>query len=257
MLHTANRYIKLLPLVGLFFCLTCTSLQAQALKFPQTKVPVNDYAEVITPEYEAQMNQLAHALWDQTGTTVVVATFRDLGGERPRIFANRLYDAWGIGRKGGDKGVLILVALKERQVAYETGYGIEGILPDAKMGEILDQHVIPFLRQDNYGKGLLNGMEAVAHAVAQGAAAQLKEQRGFPLIRTLLITFIILVILFIIFGLVWRGKGFFPWLFMGGWSHGMTDGGTTGVFERKVMPVVKSISRMVGAILRSDVERRK
>jgi uncharacterized protein len=259
MLRIGNRhvYVTLLPLVGLIFFLTCTSLQAQALKFPQTKVPVNDYAEVITPEYEAQMNQLAHALLDQTGTAVVVATFRDLGGERPRIFANRLYEAWGIGKKGEDKGVLILVALKERRVAYETGYGIEGILPDAKMGEILDQQVIPFLRQDNYGKGLLNGMKAVAHAVAQDTAAQPKEKKGFPLIRTLRISFIILSILFIIFVLVARGKGFFPWRFIGGGSQGMTDGGTTGGFERKVISVVKSISRMVGAIVRRGVERRK
>jgi uncharacterized protein len=212
--HTANRYVTLVSLVGFIFFLTCTALQAQALKFPQTNVPVNDYAEVITPEYEAQMNQLAHALWDQTGTAVVVATFRDLGGERPRIFASRLYKAWGIGKTGVDKGVLILVALKERRVTYETGYGIEGILPDAKMGEILDQHVVPFLRQDKYGEGLLNGMKAVAHAVAQDAAAQPKEKKGFPLIRALLISFIILVILFIIFGLVWRGKRFFPpWIF--------------------------------------------
>jgi uncharacterized protein len=257
MLHTADRYVKLVPLVGLIFFLTCTSLHAQALKFPQTNVPVNDYAGVITPEYEAQMNQLAHALWDQRGTAVVVATFRDLGGESPRIFASRLYEAWGIDKKGEDKGVLILVALKERRVAYETGYGIEGILPDAKMGEILDQHVVPFLRQDKYGEGLLNGMKAVAHAVAQDAAAQPKEKKGFRLIRILLVSFTILAILYIIFGLVWRGKGFFPWRFMGGGSRGMTDGGTTGVFERKVITMIKSISRTVGAILKRDVERRR
>jgi uncharacterized protein len=212
MLHTADRYVKLVPLVGLIFFLTCTPLHAQALKFPQTNVPVNDYAGVITPEYEAQMNQLAHSLWDQTETAVVVATFRDLGGESPRIFASRLYEAWGIGKKGEDKGVLILVSLRERRVTYETGYGIEGILTDAKMGEILDQHVVPFLRQDNYGEGLLNGMKAVAHAVARDAADLPKEKKGFRLIRILLVSFIILAILYIIFGLVWRGKGFFPWI---------------------------------------------
>jgi uncharacterized membrane protein YgcG len=93
MLHSENRHIsyrKFMPLAGLIFLLSCTALQAQALKFPQTNVPVNDYAEVIPPEYEAQMNRLAHALWDQTKTAVVVATFRDLGGEAPRIFANKL-----------------------------------------------------------------------------------------------------------------------------------------------------------------------
>jgi uncharacterized protein len=243
MLHTANRYVKLVPLVGLIFFLTCTSLQAQALKFPQTNVPVNDYAEVITPEYEAQMNQLAHALWDQTGAAVVVATFRDLGGESPRIFASRLYKAWGIGKKGEDKGVLILVALKERQVTFETGYGVEGILPDAKVGEILDQHVVPFLRNGEFGEGLFSGMAAVAHVVAQDAGVKLdldryaptstvqpKERRGVRLLP-------LLIFLFIIFGLLGRGMGlfpffFFPWIFMGGGRGmgGSFGGGFSGGF---------------------------
>jgi uncharacterized protein len=233
MRHTANRYLKTVPLVGLFFFLCCTSLQAQALKFPDPDGPVNDYAQVISPQYEAQMNQLAQALWDQTGTSVVVATFRDLGGESPQIFANKLYKSWGIGTKGEDKGVLILLALKERRVRIEPGYGSEGILPDAKVGEILDQHVVPFLRLDRYGEGLLNGMVAVSQVVAHDAgvkldldrygtpSAQPSAKRGFPL-------FPLLFILFIIFGLLGRGLGFFPffffpWIFMGG-GRGMGGG---------------------------------
>lgn len=244
MLLIAKRhvYITVLPLVGLIFCLTCTSLLAQALQFPQTKVPVNDYAEVITPEYEAQMNQLAHALWDQTGTAVVVATFRDLGGETPRIFANKLYTSWGIGKTGEDKGILLLVALKERQVTFETGYGVEGILPDAKIGGILDQHVVPLLRLDRYGEGLLNGMAAVALVVAQDAGVKLDLDRYAPGVgvqpkaRRGVRLFPLLFLLFIIFGLLGRGRGwfpffFFPWIFMGG-GRGMGGGfGGSGGFS--------------------------
>lgn len=196
-----------MPLVGLFFFLVYTSLQAQALKFPEPEGPVNDFAQVISPQYKAQMSQLAQALWDQAGTSVVVATFRDLGGESPQIFANKLYKAWGIGTKGEDKGVLIVVALKERRVTFETGYGVEGILPDAKVGEILDKQVIPFLRTDRYGEGLFNGMKAVAHTVAPDAAAQSKAEKEKPLLRYLLILFIILVILIIIFGLMYVRRG--------------------------------------------------
>jgi uncharacterized protein len=241
MLHAANRYGKLIPLVGFIFFLFCTTLAAQVLKFPQPDGPVNDYAEVITPEYEAQMNQLGRALWDQTGTAVVVATFRDLGGESPQIFANKLYGAWGIGSKGEDKGVLIVVALKERQVTFETGYGVEGILPDAKVGGILDQFVVPSLRHDKYGEGLLNGMVAVAQVVTQDAGvtldleryaptatAQPSAKRGFPL-------FPLLFILFILFGLLGRGRGLFPFfflplIFMGG-GRGMGGGFGGGGFS--------------------------
>jgi uncharacterized protein len=241
MLYTANRYGKLVPLVGFIFFLFCTTVAAQVLKFPQPDGPVNDYAEVITPEYEAQMNQLGRALWDQTGTAVVVATFRDLGGESPQIFANKLYGAWGIGTKGEDKGVLILVALQERQVTFETGYGVEGILPDAKMGEILDQFVIPSLRHDKYGEGLLDGMVAVAQVVAQdagvkldlgryapGGAVQPKARSGVRVLLPLLF------LLFIIFGFLGRGRGlspffFLPLIFMGG-GRGMGGGFGGGGF---------------------------
>jgi uncharacterized protein len=234
--HTVNRYLKIIFLVGCFFPLICTSLQAQILTFPQPDGPVNDYAEVIPPEYEAQMNQLAYALWDQTKIVVVAATFRDLGGETPRIFANKLYKAWGIGKKGEDKGILIIVALKERQVTFESGYGVEGILPDAKLGGILDQYVVPALRRDRYGEGLLSGMAAVSQVVAQDAGVKLDLDRYAPGIavqnkeRSEVRLLPLLFILLIIFGLLGRGMGFLPffflpWIFMGG-GRGM--GGSFG-----------------------------
>ncbi len=242
MTHTGerygNRYMKIWPLVGLFVVLILTPLNAQVLKFPQTNVPVNDYAEVIPPEYKARMDQLAKALWDKTNTALVVATFRDLGGESPRIFANKLYEAWGIGKKGENKGVLLLVALKERQVTFETGYGVEGILPDAKMGDILDQYVVPFLRRDEYGEGILNGMAAIAQVVAKDAGVNLDvnhygaklpaSRRGVGLLPLLFF------VLFIILGFLGRGRGMsplflLPWIFMGG-GRGMGGGGGFGGF---------------------------
>ena len=242
MLHTANSYGKILPVVVLVFFLSCTTLTAQVLKFPQPEGPVNDYAEVITPEYEAQMNLLGHALWDQTGTAVVVATFRDLGGETPQIFANKLYEAWGIGTKKEDKGVLILLALKERRVRIEPGYGSEGILPDSKVGGILDQFVVPSLRHDKYGEGLLKGMVAVAQVVAQDAGVKLDLGRYDPGVAVqpkarsgVRVLLPLLFLLFIIFSLLGRGRGlspflFLPLIFLGG-GRGMGGGFGGGGFS--------------------------
>jgi uncharacterized protein len=237
-----KRYMKTWSLVGLLLALILLpcKIQAQALTFPQTNAPVNDFAEVIPSEYGARMDRLARVLWDKTGTALVVATFRDLGGESPRIFANKLYEAWGIGKSGEDKGVLLLVAVKERQVTFETGYGVEGILPDAKMGDILDQYVVPFLRRDEYGEGLLNGMAAVAQVVAQNAGVRLNLDRYAPgagiqpkargVIGLLPFFFFVL---FIILGLLGRRRGMFPFfflplIFMGG-GRGM-GGGFSGGF---------------------------
>jgi uncharacterized protein len=199
---------------------------AQAIKFPEPVNAVNDFAEVIPPEYEDKMNQLARALWNQTRTAFVVATFQDLGGESPEEFSSRLYEAWGIGEKGDDRGILILLTLKERRIRIETGYGMEGILPDAKVGGIMDQYIVPYLRRGEFGRGLFNGMMALAQVVAletgakldfdryaPGPAVKSKGKKGFP--------FLIIFLLFFIFGLLGRGMGlfpffFFPWIFMGG-----------------------------------------
>ena len=69
---------------------------------------------------------------------MVVVTMPDVGGAEYNDYANRLYSAWGIGKKGEDKGVLIFVTIKERKMRIETGYGVEGILPDGLAGEVRD-----------------------------------------------------------------------------------------------------------------------
>jgi uncharacterized protein len=239
--RNGRRIIKKISLVGLFFVTLFLPVlvQAQALNFPQTNVPINDYAEIIPPEYEARMDALARAVWEKTGTALIVATFRDVGGENPRIFATKLYTAWGIGTRGKDKGILLLVAVKERQVTFETGYGVEGILPDAKMGAILDQYVVPLLLQDRYGEGLLNGMGAVAAILAKDAGVSInvhdygakvpQASRGIGLVP---FAFFILLVIFSFFG---RRRGmspvfFLPWLFLGG-GRGMGGfGGFSGGF---------------------------
>jgi len=71
------------------------------------------------------MERLAGELLSKTGAAVVVATVPSTKGEDPDEYANRLYEAWGIGRKGDDRGVLVFLALEERRIRIETGYGLE------------------------------------------------------------------------------------------------------------------------------------
>ena len=116
---------------------------------------------------------LAREVLEKTGTAVVVATVETIGDNDPNDYANRLYQAWGIGKKGEDKGVLIFLAVKERRVRIETGYGVEGILPDGLTGEILDRYAIPRFREGDYGRGLAETMAAVSSVVAKAAGVTL------------------------------------------------------------------------------------
>ncbi len=159
--------------VLLFFCLLAPAGGAE--KFPTPAGAVNDFAGVIPEPYQQKMATLAQEVLEKTGTSVVVATFPTVGNNDPREYANRLYQAWGIGKKGEDKGVLIFLAVKERRVRIETGYGVEGILPDGLVGEILDREAIPYLRKGDYGRGLFNAMAAVSSVIARDARVTLGE----------------------------------------------------------------------------------
>jgi uncharacterized protein len=150
--------------------------------FPRPKGAINDFAEIISPQYENSMYLLAREVLQKTGTTIVVATLKTIDDNDPADYANRLYESWGIGKKGEDKGVLIFLAVKERRVRIETGYGVEGILPDGLTGEILDRYAVPYLKKGDYDKGLLSTVAAVSSLIAKDAGVSLAG--GVPVYNT-------------------------------------------------------------------------
>lgn len=105
-------------------------------------------------------------LRERTGAELQVVVVPTIGDGEIRDTANRLFELWGIGRKEHDDGVLFLLATDDRQVYVEVGYGLEGVLPDAQVGRILDEHVTPYLRQDKTGEGVARGVRALAAAIA-------------------------------------------------------------------------------------------
>lgn len=150
-------------------------------KFPSPSGAVNDFAGIIPQQYKNSIEMLANEVLQKTGTSIVVVTMKDIDGADPSDYANRLYEAWGIGKKGEDKGVLVLLALEERRIRIEVGYGVEGILPDGLTGEILDRYAVPYLKKGNYGAGLFNAAAAVSAVVAKDAGVSLT---GVPNVRT-------------------------------------------------------------------------
>ena len=152
--------------------------------FSKPRGAVNDFAGIIPSNDKNSMDLLAREVLQKTGTAVIVATVTTIGDNEPADYANRLYEAWGIGKKGDDKGILILLAQKERRIRIETGYGVEGILPDGLVGQILDTYVLPYLKQGDYGKGLANAMAAVSSVVAKDAGVTLSGQPTIPKARS-------------------------------------------------------------------------
>jgi uncharacterized protein len=224
----------LIPLILITLAVIPSSMAANP--FPKPQGLVNDFAGVIPQEYEQTLVALTGELLQKTGIPVVVVTMPDIGGAEYNDYANRLYSAWGIGKKGEDKGVLVFVTIKERKMRIETGYGVEGILPDGLVGEIRDRYMIPYFKENRFGEGLLNGVRALSQVMAKDAGVTLTGQapvRAAPKKRGSGVSFLPLLFLIVFFILAARRRGggwllFLPFLLGGGRSYGPRHGGGFG-----------------------------
>jgi uncharacterized protein len=202
--------------------------------FPKHKGPVNDFANVISQTHEQTIRELTTELFNKTEIPLVLVTMPDIGGADYTEYANRLYEAWGIGKKGEDKGVLIFVAVKERKMRIEVGYGLEGILPDGRAGEIRDRYITPYLKNNQFGEGLLSGALAISQIIAKDAGVELTGQvpvRAPKKRRSGLSLFPLILILFFIFGSRRRTGSwifFLPLLMGGGGGYGSRSSGGFG-----------------------------
>src|SRR5262245_16500105 len=128
---------------------------------------VHDLASVVRPEDAATMERRHQALFEATGVAIAVVTVPDLEGEPIEDFATRAGTEWGVGRKGEDRGIVVVLSLSPRRIFVATGYGVEGFLPDGRVGGILDREVTPLLRQGDMSRGLLQASAALVAAAAQ------------------------------------------------------------------------------------------
>ena len=135
---------------------------------------VTDSAEILTDSTEAQLNQAVEQLEAKNGTELVVVTVPETApAASPKEFTTELFNYWGIGKKEQDNGVLFLISVGDRRVEIETGYGVEEILPDAKVGRIIDTKIKPRFKQGDFDEGTLAGTKALVVA--------LEGDRSFPI----------------------------------------------------------------------------
>lgn len=117
---------------------------------------VNDFADVLSAEEENELTTILSKLTTDTTAEVVVVTVNSLEGYAPIDYATQIGQTWGVGKKDTDNGLVILYAKSENKIAVATGYGVEGILPDSKVGRILDEQYVPLRDQGNVSQGIIN-----------------------------------------------------------------------------------------------------
>lgn len=162
--------------IALLCALAAIASVARA-QVPAARGFVTDQAGVIDAPTQRRMTQLLQELKQKTGAEIAVLTVNSTAPLDDFSYAMQVADAWKIGRKGEDTGVLVLVAVQDRKVRVLTGYGVEGILPDGLIGEIQDREMVPSFRAGNYGDGVWRGVAAIA---ARIAAARGVELTGVP-----------------------------------------------------------------------------
>jgi uncharacterized protein len=127
---------------------------------------VNDFAQVLTPAGDARIEALCRAVQNQADAQLFVVTIKTLDdGMSVEEFTEKLEEHWKAGKKGQDRSLILLLVMNPHKLRVETGYGLEGILNDAKVGAILDQ-VTPLLKQGNYDLAMYTGTSDLAQVIA-------------------------------------------------------------------------------------------
>ena len=222
------------------------SVVASAQSLPQRPNPprlVNDLAGLMQPAEADALERKLVAYDDSTSSQIAVVTVNSLDGDDIADYAQKLYESWGIGRKGKNNGVLVLVAKQEHQARIQTGYGLEGAVPDALAKRIISNTLVPAFRQNQYYAGLDRGTDELI-ALAKGeykadpADARPRGRRdssgsGIPF-------WVIIIVLIIVFTMLRNrgggggrnrggfGGGFVPPIIFGGGGFGGGGGGWGG-----------------------------
>jgi uncharacterized protein len=195
---------------------------------PRPQGYLNDYAGIVDAQNARQIEASCASIQKSTGVEIAVVTVKSLEGASLEDEALRYLEGWGVGKKGEDNGIVVFVAEKERRVRIETGYGVEGVLPDGKAGEIIRYDIVPRFKQGAYGSGLLAAVYKIGRIVGGETVTYPTANRQKPNIGNLF--YVVLFILFIIISIFSRRGGSRLGLlfFLTGMSMGSGRGGWGG-----------------------------
>ena len=229
----------------LFFALvvTATGVLAQIPERPQPERLVNDFANVLSDSEQQNMESALAQFSRKTSTQIVVVTVPDLEGYDRADYAQRLGEKWGVGQKENDNGLVVLVKPKvgnsRGEVFIATGYGLEGVLPDAILNStIVNEEMIPRFKENDYYGGLAAGLNVIMDITRGEYTAQNYQEKvdaggsaGIPF------GIIFIIILVTIFGRRRRARFYSPgrslpfWLAMGMMSGSHRSSGSFGNFS--------------------------
>ncbi|MDN4526306.1 TPM domain-containing protein [Fictibacillus fluitans] len=216
--------------VGLFviFSVLTTAIPVSADTIPAQEgdIYVQDHARVLSPQEKTEILSLGRQLEDQTSAQLAVLTVQSIGDTPIETYSNEAYRKFGLGTKEADNGVLLVVALSQKKIRIEVGYGLEGAIPDGKAGRILDENAIPYLKQGKNDQAITHTYQALAKEIQKeykgqdAPTAKNKEQKKDPFSW-----FYIIIIVAVIFLDIKFFNGFLTYMILSMLSRGGGGGG--------------------------------
>lgn len=140
-------------------------------RLADARVYISDPDNLIDEASKAEINNILGQAEAASTAEVFVVALKSVGDVYIKDFATALFNQLGIGKKSNDNGLLILMVEDQAKVSFETGYGMEGVFPDAICMRIISKNIIPIMKEGNYGQGLLNGVKAVKTILDDPAVA--------------------------------------------------------------------------------------
>lgn len=159
---------------------------------------MNDLGKMLSTDGAEVIENTLVDLWRRTGVQMAVVTVGNMGGRTIEDYAVKLFEAWGIGEAGKDNGLLLLIAAEEREVRFETGYGLEGDLPDAFLGRVIDDAFVPAMKRGDVAGAIADSINMVQLRLegyeGQGPDEQEEKESPIPGILALLVFLAIVAI---------------------------------------------------------------
>jgi uncharacterized protein len=216
---------KILQII--FLCMILIPV-ANAVEYPSPAGYVNDFANLLSPGDIVRLNNEITAIEKATTVEIAIVTVDSLQGVSVEEYAVKLFEKWGIGKKGKDNGLLILVAKNEREYRIETGYGLEGTINAARAGRIGREIIEPNFKKEAYGEGLykavleIKGLVENEPSIVARNPADINQIQLYGKDQNTAIIVIIFFFLIIIIGHKGGGSG------RGGDFEGRSSGGGFG-----------------------------
>lgn len=192
-------------LLALFALLLACGARAEMV-FPALTGRVVDNAGMLDAAAQRSISAQLEAHENATGNQIVVVTLSDLQGYPIEDFGNRLFRDWGLGQKGKNNGVLLIIAPNERKIRIEVGYGLEGELTDAISANIIATRISPAFKRGNFAEGVTDGISAIVEALGGKYEMRKPKNSGHQEIPGWML--FVLVLGVIIFNMFGGGPGF-------------------------------------------------